>query len=266
MFRPSCAKCPARVARDVRPSCANCPGQLRVRRNAPYPVVVHKRRPRFVFHRSAASQVGVESRRGMPVRMTIQFPEHPFTLPMARDLGISRKRVAAAVRQRVLQRLFHGVYLRADVELTDGGPRPRRRRWSSAHTLSCATVRRPGSGVWTAFATASSTSCLRWRRSRFHGHRAPHRAAGSRRRARPVTAGLDDRRGGSRHDTTPHGTRPRLPAQPTRRARRHRRPDASARPRERRPDAMPSALRRPPGRCAAAGAGRVGRSSSRVIR
>ena len=50
--------------------------------------------------------------------MTIDFPEHPFTLAMARELGIPRKRIAAAVTQRILQRPFHGVYVRADVELS----------------------------------------------------------------------------------------------------------------------------------------------------
>ena len=111
---PELREMSARVARDARrvARTAQASANLRARLSST------SRRPRFVFHRSAASQVGVESRRGMPVRMTIEFPEHPFTLPMARELGIPRKRVAAAVRQRVLQRLFHGVYLRADVELT----------------------------------------------------------------------------------------------------------------------------------------------------
>lgn len=47
-----------------------------------------------------------------------ELPTTPFTWPDARKLGISRWRLDAAVRQREVIRLFTGVYLRSDVELT----------------------------------------------------------------------------------------------------------------------------------------------------
>ena len=50
--------------------------------------------------------------------MTTNFPDHPFTLTAARNLGISRGRISSALKQRVVVRLFHGVYVRADVELS----------------------------------------------------------------------------------------------------------------------------------------------------
>jgi hypothetical protein len=44
-----------------------------------------------------------------------EFPATPFTTAEARGLGISRKRLAAAVEEKLVRRAFHGVYLRADV-------------------------------------------------------------------------------------------------------------------------------------------------------
>jgi hypothetical protein len=106
--------------------------------------------------------------------MTIQFPEHPFTLPMARDLGIARRRVVAAVRQRVLQRLFHGVYLRADIELTMEVKAAAAALVVSPHAVLCD---RTAAWIW-------GVDCFRHRELdvvpelevfTFHGHRAPHR-------------------------------------------------------------------------------------------
>lgn len=47
-----------------------------------------------------------------------RFPDEPFTPRTARGLGISRKRLAAAVQNREVRKLFRGCYLRADIELT----------------------------------------------------------------------------------------------------------------------------------------------------
>jgi hypothetical protein len=44
-----------------------------------------------------------------------EFPATPFTTAEARDLGISRKRLMAAVEEKLVRRAFHGVYLRADL-------------------------------------------------------------------------------------------------------------------------------------------------------
>lgn len=46
------------------------------------------------------------------------IPAEPFTTAQAALLGLDRKALTVAVRQRRLRRLFTGVYLRADVELT----------------------------------------------------------------------------------------------------------------------------------------------------
>lgn len=46
------------------------------------------------------------------------FPEDPFTGPMARELGITRRHLDAGVRQQDVLRLLHGVYLRKDVVIT----------------------------------------------------------------------------------------------------------------------------------------------------
>ncbi|GAB3790523.1 DUF559 domain-containing protein [Nocardioides ungokensis] len=47
-----------------------------------------------------------------------EFPSTPFTWAQVARLGVRRWKVDAAVRQRQLVRLFSGVYVRADVELT----------------------------------------------------------------------------------------------------------------------------------------------------
>jgi hypothetical protein len=44
-----------------------------------------------------------------------EFPAAPFTTAEARDLGISRKRLAGAVTEKLVRRAFHGVYLRGDL-------------------------------------------------------------------------------------------------------------------------------------------------------
>ena len=49
--------------------------------------------------------------------MDTPFPEHPFTLAQARLLGITRRRIDDALRDRVLVRVLRGVYARADVAL-----------------------------------------------------------------------------------------------------------------------------------------------------
>jgi very-short-patch-repair endonuclease len=106
--------------------------------------------------------------------MTIEFPEKPFTLPMARELGISRKRVAAAVREGVLQRTFHGVYLRADVELTTAAKAAAAALVVSPHAVLCD---RTAAWIW-------GVDCFRYRELdvvpaldafTFRGHRAPQR-------------------------------------------------------------------------------------------
>jgi hypothetical protein len=47
-----------------------------------------------------------------------EFPDHPFTLSMARERGISKSQVRSARTQRVVTQLFHGVYVRSDVALS----------------------------------------------------------------------------------------------------------------------------------------------------
>lgn len=43
-----------------------------------------------------------------------ELPATPFTRADARELGISRKQLASALHNRLVRRVFHGVYLRAD--------------------------------------------------------------------------------------------------------------------------------------------------------
>jgi hypothetical protein len=50
--------------------------------------------------------------------MIINFPKHPFTLSMARELGLTKRRVLDGVREGRLVRLLRSVYIRADVDLT----------------------------------------------------------------------------------------------------------------------------------------------------
>ncbi|GAA2139558.1 DUF559 domain-containing protein [Nocardioides koreensis] len=50
--------------------------------------------------------------------VSTEFPSTPFTWAQVAKLGVRRWKLDAAVRQRVLIRLFTSVYVRADVELT----------------------------------------------------------------------------------------------------------------------------------------------------
>ena len=52
------------------------------------------------------------------MQVSTEFPLTPFTWAQVAKLGVRRWKLDAAVRQRQLIRLFIGVYVRADVELT----------------------------------------------------------------------------------------------------------------------------------------------------
>ena len=52
------------------------------------------------------------------MQVRTDFPDTPFTWPEARERGIRRWHLDAAVRERRVLRLYTGVYLRADVEQT----------------------------------------------------------------------------------------------------------------------------------------------------
>lgn len=49
---------------------------------------------------------------------SIPFPAHPFTRTTARQWGISNRQLRDALDCGEIQRLFHGVYLRSDIERT----------------------------------------------------------------------------------------------------------------------------------------------------
>ncbi len=69
--------------------------------------------------------------------MTAHLPQHPFTLAQARTLGISRRTIDQAVRQRILVRLVRGVYVAADVELDATGRARAVGLVASPHAIVC---------------------------------------------------------------------------------------------------------------------------------
>lgn len=65
------------------------------------------------------------------------LPAHPFTTAQAAGFGLDRKSLTRAVRERRLVRLFTGVYLRADVELTVAVRAQAARLVTSPHSVLC---------------------------------------------------------------------------------------------------------------------------------
>jgi Protein of unknown function (DUF559) len=104
-----------------------------------------------------------------------EFPNHPFTWPMARDRGISRARLVNGLRRGVLVRLLRNVYVRADIELTMED-----RAGAAALVISPHTVVADRTAAWIwgvdcfSFRELDVVPPLETRT--FRGHRAPARS------------------------------------------------------------------------------------------
>lgn len=66
-----------------------------------------------------------------------RLPDQPFTTARAARLGFDRKALTRAVRERRLTRLFTGVYLRADVEITVSVRARAARLVTTPHSVLC---------------------------------------------------------------------------------------------------------------------------------
>jgi hypothetical protein len=106
--------------------------------------------------------------------MTNEFPTHPFTVSIAREQGISRRRIATALKQRILVRLLHGVYARADIPLSVADRAAAVALVVSPHAIVCD---RTAAWIW-------CVDCFRFRELdvvpplelfTLRGHRAPQR-------------------------------------------------------------------------------------------
>ena len=71
------------------------------------------------------------------MRHMTMFSAGPFTISQARAWGVTRKMIEVAVQQRVLVRLFRGVYVRADVELDVVGRAQAAALVVSPHAVVC---------------------------------------------------------------------------------------------------------------------------------
>ena len=102
------------------------------------------------------------------------FPQVPFTTSQARMWGATRKMIDAAVQQRLLVRLFRGVYVRADVELDVVGRAQAAALVMSPHAVVCD---RTAAWIWgvDCFAYRELDSVPRLETSTLRGHRATRR-------------------------------------------------------------------------------------------
>src|SRR5436190_23726852 len=102
------------------------------------------------------------------------FPAVPFTTSQARRWGVTRKMIEAAVQQRVLVRLFRGVYVRADVELDVVGRAQAAALVVSPHAVVCD---RTAAWIWgvDCFAYRELDSEPRLETCTLRGHRATRR-------------------------------------------------------------------------------------------
>ena len=103
------------------------------------------------------------------------FPNHPFTMTVCRELGIPRRRVAAAMRNGVLVRLFRNVYVDSRTEMTVEARAYAASLVMSRHSVICD---RTAAWIW-------GVDCFRFREldvvppletRTLRGHRAPTRS------------------------------------------------------------------------------------------